>query len=84
MLYGCCRQTLTSNSHAVEAGMIETLDNTFRNFRRALRSLARRPGFALASLLSLALGIGANIALFSVAYGVLLRPLPFQRRQRRK
>ncbi|MDQ3998153.1 MAG: ABC transporter permease, partial [Gemmatimonadota bacterium] len=43
----------------------------------AMRGLRRAPGFAAAALLTLALGIGSATAIFSVAYGVLLRPLPF-------
>jgi len=49
-----------------------------QDFRYALRQLARNPGFALTAILSLALGIGATVSVFSVIYGVLLHPFPYE------
>src|SRR5580692_10645053 len=55
----------------------EYLEAALRNFRLAARGLAKAPAFSTTVILTLALGIGANSAVFSAIDAVLLRPLPF-------
>ena len=58
------------------------VSNLWQDLRYATRIFAKRPGFAAAAVLTLALGIGATTAIFSVVYGVLLKPLPFEQPDR--
>jgi predicted permease len=65
---------------AVDA--VLTLESVGMDLRYAFRRLAKSPGFAVTAILTFALGIGATTAIFSAAYALLLRSLPFQRADR--
>ena len=54
-----------------------SIDNLLQDVRYAVRSYAKAPSFAIAILATLALGIGASTAIFSMVNGIILRPLPF-------
>ena len=72
---------MTKDAYQAQRGL-PWLENIARDLRHAMRTLRRSPAFAGAAVLTLALAIGANVAIFTVVYRVLLNPLPYGDSQR--
>src|ERR1700735_2965630 len=65
----------TTKERVTAADATLTIESMARNVRYAFRQLRRSPGFALTAILTLALGIGANVVVFGVLNAIILRPL---------
>ena len=71
------RTTQAQATGSLSSRFVQMFGATAQDVRHALRLIRREPAFTFTALATLALGIGLNTAIFSVAYGVLWRPLPY-------
>src|SRR5512140_8400 len=71
------RRTPAGDVSFLDVGTGRNGMNLINDVRLALRSFVKRPGFSVPIVITLALGIGANTAVFSIVYSILLKPLPF-------
>src|SRR5438132_5335813 len=76
------RCTCSTARSSIERWRRHSVAAIVNDLRASIRSLARKPGFTTVVVLTLAFGMGANTAIFSVVNGVLLRPLPYSQDDR--